>query len=200
MDDKIRVVLLDLGGVLLRLHDPLDAFGIDMRPDVFLEKWLLSEAVRKLERGELAAQPFASEMVQEFALPYAPQEFMQRFERWPDDLFEGVPALLKSIAKDYHLALLSNTNAIHWERDDIAGRLEPLIHSLFLSYRTGLVKPEKDAFDDVLRELDVAAGEVLFLDDNVLNIDAARQCGIQARLTRGFEMLTENLSQAGVTT
>jgi HAD superfamily hydrolase (TIGR01509 family) len=198
--DRIKVVLLDLGGVLLRLHDPLDTFGIDMRPDVFLEKWLLSDAVRKLERGELTAQPFASEMVQEFALPYEPQEFLQRFERWPDALFEGVPELLKTIAANYHLALLSNTNAFHWERDDLAGQLEPLIHSLFLSYRTGLVKPEADAFNDVISKLEVAAGEVLFLDDNVLNIDAARRCGMQANLTRGFDMLTENLGQAGVTT
>ncbi len=200
MGDKIKVVLLDLGGVLLRLHDPLAAFGINLRPDVFLEKWLLSEAVRKLERGELDAQRFASEMVQEFALPYESQEFLHRFERWPDALFEGVPDLLKKLAANYHLALLSNTNVLHWERDDFAGQLEPLMHSLFLSFRTGLLKPEADAFNDVLSKLEVAAGEVLFLDDNVLNIDAARQCGIQARLTRGFDMLTENLSQAGVTT
>jgi putative hydrolase of the HAD superfamily len=94
--------------------------------------------------------------------------------------------------------LLSNTNATHWERDDIAGVLEPLIHDVFLSYRTGRVKPEPAAFEDVLTKLEATAERVLFLDDNPLNIDAARQCGMQARLTRGFEDLGQNLRDTGV--
>ena len=94
MPDKIHVVLLDLGGVLLRLNDPLDTFGMDMCQDAFLEKWLLSKAVRKLERGKSTAQAFAEEMVQEFVLPYTAQEFLHRFERWPDALFDGAPELL----------------------------------------------------------------------------------------------------------
>jgi HAD superfamily hydrolase (TIGR01509 family) len=196
---SIDIVLLDLGGVLLRLHDPLDTFGIDLNQEDFLEKWLLSPAVRKLERGDIKADPFAEEIVEEFSLPYSPQEFLQRFERWPDELFDGVTDLLRTIGENFHLAILSNTNAIHWECNDIEGRLDPLVKSVFLSYRTGLVKPEPAAFQDVLSTLDVMAENVLFLDDNRLNIDAARQCGLQARLTRGFDDLKANLREAGVT-
>ena len=199
MDEKIEVVLLDLGGVMLRLHDPLETFGIDLPNEEFLEKWLLSDSVRELEKGEVSPQTFASSIVQEFGLPYSSQEFMQRFERWPDALFDGVPNLLQAVAANHRLALLSNTNAIHWERDDIEGRLQPLIESVFLSYRTGLMKPEAAAFDDVLNRLNVAAKRVLFLDDNTLNVNAARECGMQAMLTRGFDSLVENLAQAGVT-
>ena len=199
-EEEVKVVLLDLGGVLMRLHDPLDTFGIELHDDEFLEKWLLSTAVRKLERGDISAEHFAIEIVDEFALTYAPQEFLQRFNRWPDAFFNGIPDLLKAIAQNYHVALLSNTNAIHWERDDIAGQLEPLIDSLFLSYRTGLVKPESAAFEHVLDTLDVTAAQVLFLDDNVLNIDAANRCGMQAQLTRGFDSLVKNLNRAGVKT
>lgn len=198
MSASVKVVLLDLGGVLLQLHDPLDCFGIDLPHEEFLEKWLLSPAVRMLERGELKTEPFAQELVDEFSLPYSPREFLRRFERWPDALFEGIPELLKTIAKDHHLALLSNTNAIHWERDDIENRLEPLLDSVFLSYRSGLVKPEAAAFEDVLNTLATGAEAVLFLDDNVLNIEAARQCGMQAELTRGFDELEKNLRGAGV--
>jgi len=198
MAAPVKIVLLDLGGVLLRLHDPLATFGIDMSDEGFLEKWLLSPAVRKLERGELDAEPFAEELVHEFSLPYSPQELLRRFERWPDALFDGIPSLLKTVAENHHLALLSNTNAIHWERDDTAGVLDPLIHSVFLSYRTGLVKPEPAAFEDVLEKLEAIADQVLFLDDNLLNIDAARQCGMQAKLTRGFDDLSKNLRKSGV--
>jgi putative hydrolase of the HAD superfamily len=195
---RVEIILLDLGGVLLQLRDPLISFGIDTREEAFLEQWLLSPAVRKLERGDLAVEPFAIEMIREFSLPYSPQEFLRRFERWPDSLFAGVPELLQSVAENHQLALLSNTNATHWERDDIAGVLEPLIHNVFLSYRTGRVKPEPAAFEDVLTKLEATAERVLFLDDNPLNIDAARQSGMQARLTRGYEDLRQNLRDAGV--
>ncbi len=198
MPRPIQFVLLDLGGVLLRLRDPLVTFGIDMRDEDFLEKWLLSPAVRELERGKMDPAPFSEEMIREFSLSYSPQEFLRRFVRWPDALFDGVSDLLKAIAKTHHLALLSNTNAIHWERDDIEGQLEPLIHDVFVSYRTGLVKPEPAAFEDVLDKLKASAEQVLFLDDNPLNIDAARQCGMQARLTRGFDHLARNLRESGV--
>jgi len=50
----------------------------------------------------------------------------------------------------------------------------------------------------VLQHFGIAADKFLFLDDNPLNIAAARKCGMQARLTRGFASLIQNLSQAGI--
>ena len=199
MPPAVKVVLLDLGGVLLRLHDPLVTFGLELQQDEFLETWLLSPSVRKFERGEISISQFASDMVAEFALPYTPSEFARRFESWPDALYEGVPDLLKSIGRRYQIALLSNTNEAHWDRDDISGPLAALLDAVFLSYQTRHLKPEPDAFEDVLQHFGIAADEFLFLDDNPLNIAAARKCGMQARLTNGFESLMQNLSQAGIT-
>ncbi len=199
MPSAVQVVLLDLGGVLLDLHDPVATFGLDMHRDEFLEAWLLSPSVRKFERGDMTTSQFASAIVEEFALPYAPAEFVRRFESWPDAVYEGVPELLDSIGRRRQIALLSNTNEVHWNRHDIAGRLAPHLHEVFLSYQTQHLKPEPTAFEDVLQHFAVDADKILFLDDNPLNIDAARGCGMQARLTRGFDSLTQNLNQAGIT-
>lgn len=170
MSSALKVILLDLGGVLLNLHDPLATFGLELHPDDFLETWLLSPSVRKFERGDINTPQFASDMVAEFALPYTPAEFVRRFESWPDALYEGVPDLLESIGRSHQVALLSNTNEAHWNRDDIAGQLAPLMHAVFLSYQTRYLKPEPGAFEDVLEHFGVAADKILFLDDNPLNI------------------------------
>ena len=198
MQTDIQLVLLDLGGVLLGLNDPIDTFSLDLEPDEFSETWLLSPAVRRLETAQTDTEQFAIEIVTEFALPYTPAEFLRRFHRWPDALFDGVPKLLDTISRSHQLALLSNTNAIHWDRDDIAEHIEPRLHGTFLSFRTGHMKPDLAAYEDVLSHFDVDAVNVLFLDDNRLNIDAAQQCGMHAMLTRGFDSLAENLSQAGI--
>ncbi len=199
MPSAVKVVLLDLGGVLLNLNDPVATFGLELHQDDFLETWLLSPSVRKFERGDINTSKFAADMVAEFTLPYTPAEFLRRFESWPDALYDGVPELLKSIGRRYQVALLSNTNEVHWNRDDIAGQLVPLLHAVFLSYQTRHLKPEPGAFEDVLQHFGIEADKFLFLDDNPLNIAAARKCGMRARLTNGFESLIQNLSQAGIT-
>ena len=198
MSSVVHVVLLDLGGVLLQLHDPLATFGLEMKQDEFLETWLLSPSVRKFERGDMNTSQFASDVVAEFSLPYSPAEFIRRFESWPDAVHEEVPDLLKSIGRRRQVALLSNTNEAHWNREDIAGQLAPLMHAVFLSYQTRYLKPEPAAFEDVLQHFGVAANTILFLDDNPLNIAAARRCGMQARLTNGYAGLMQNLNQAGI--
>lgn len=198
MPSSIEVVLLDLGGVLLRLHDPLQAFGMDMEHAEFMETWLLSPSVREFERGKLRTEQFVPAIISEFGLSYSPAEFIRRLESWPDALYDGALELLKSIRKNHQVALLSNTNEVHWSRKDIADPVTLLMDKVFISYQTGYLKPEQQAYTDVLDHFDIDPGAFLFLDDNPLNIEAARQCGMQATLTRGFESLQHNLRQARV--
>ena len=162
-----------------------------------METWLLSPAVRRFECGAVSSTQFAYSIVEEFALPYTPAEFLRRLESWPDAVYAGVPELLTSIGQHYQVALLSNTNEVHWNRDDIAGQLAPLFDKTFLSYKTGHLKPDSAAFENVLIHYAVDADNILFLDDNPLNIAAAKNCGMQAQLTRGFDSLVQNLRQAG---
>jgi putative hydrolase of the HAD superfamily len=66
---------------------------------------------------------------------------------------------------------------------------------LFLSFETGLLKPDLSAFKQVLNALNCKPQELLFLDDNALNIESALQLGIQAQLTRGADELREHLAR-----
>lgn len=179
-----KAVLFDLGGVLCRLHDPVKTFSLKQSYDEFMRDWLLSPSVREFERGAIAAESFAERIVTETELEYGAEEFLSRFRAWPDKLFPETLPMLETIPSQMVLALLSNTNATHWERADIGGRLEPYFRALFLSYRTGKLKPDADAFEDVAESLQLAAEEILFFDDNPLNIQAARECGMPAILVR----------------
>jgi len=199
MQSAVELVLLDMGGVLLDLNDPLPTFDLDMNQHDFMETWLLSPSVRELERGDMAITEFAAAIVDEFALPYSPAEFVRRFEAWPDEVHDGVSELLESIGRHHQLALLSNTSETHWNRDDIGGELTPLFHEVFLSYRTRHLKPDAAAFEDVIQHFGIDAGRILFLDDNPINIDAAKGCGMQAQLTRGFDSLVQNLGPIAAT-
>ena len=59
----------------------------------------------------------------------------------------------------------------------------------FASYEIGYLKPEKEAFEYVIGELQCDASEILFFDDNIVNVEAAKKMNIQSYQTRGVREL-----------
>ncbi len=51
MNGKIRVPLFDLGGVLLKLQDPIETVGLQIDAAEFKQQWLRSPSVRQCENG-----------------------------------------------------------------------------------------------------------------------------------------------------
>lgn len=169
----------------MRLRDPLRTFGIPGTQAEFFERWLLSPVVREHERGAIGVADFAAGMIAELGLAMEPAEFIERFRAWPERLYPETPALLAAIPENIPRVLLSNMNAAHWDRTDISGALEGLFDRQFLSFQTGLLKPDAAAFRQVLEACAIPAANVLFFDDSPHNVDAAARLGIEARLCRG---------------
>jgi len=185
----IKVLLFDMGGVLCRLNDPIETFGLRISHDEFLRDWILSQAVREFERGAIDENTFSRNFVLEANLPYDAAEFLQRFDAWPDRLFPGTIELLESIPQHYVRAVLSNTNAVHWNRAEIGGLLEKSIENIFLSCKTGFLKPDTQAYEHVVVTLGCEPHEVLFFDDNPINVHAAEDFGYRSVLIKEFDDL-----------
>ena len=183
--ENIKVVVFDLGGVLLQLRNPIRTFGLDMTEATFLERWLKSPGVREFERGAVDAETFARSMVRELELDMQWQEFLRRFDSWPERIFPETMALLDAVPAGIGRALLSNINASHWGRTDIAGALDGHFDRMFLSYQTGLLKPDPQAFAQVATAFGLPAETLLFLDDNPLNVSAAIESGLRAFICNG---------------
>ena len=183
--ETTKVVVFDLGGVLLQLRNPIRTFGLDMTEATFLERWLKSPGVREFERGAVDAETFARSMVRELELDMQWQEFLRRFDSWPERIFPEAMALLDAVPAGIGRALLSNINASHWGRTDIAGALDGHFDRIFLSFRTGLLKPDPQAFAQVATAFGLPAEALLFFDDNPLNVSAAIESGMQAFICNG---------------
>ena len=173
------VLLLDLGGVLADLGDPVTAMGLDMTHEVFWRTWVNSPSVRAFETGELRAQDFFDQVARELGLQDG-ASFAQRFHAWQLQPFAGIDTFVEGMAERFELALLSNTNELHWRQ---VASLTPVFSTfaqLFLSYETGRFKPEAAAFRQVIDYFGVAPGEIVFIDDTARNVEAARELGIDA--------------------
>lgn len=90
-------------------------------------------------------------------------------------------------AKGIRTGILSNLPRPLGERlRETDGFLDHFDHVTF-SYELGLVKPQREIYEDATRGLGVEAADALFLDDRIENIDGAREAGLEAELFVSWE-------------
>lgn len=185
----IDVVLFDLGGVLVELGGIQEFAGLAKEPreDEIWRRWLSCPWVRRFERGQCDPDAFARGMVDEWSLPLEPEAFLEAFAGWPKGLLPGARELVTATRGRAGVACLSNTNALHVQREWSDRGVLALFDTHFLSHEMGLVKPDREAFLHVVERLDRPADRILFLDDNAINVEGARAAGLRAERAVGVE-------------
>lgn len=181
-----RVVLFDLGGVLADLGEPTKTVGLDITEEQFWDTWLNSKNVYAFETGEMEASEFFQRIADELGQADA-VAFENRLRAWHLPLFPGAEAMIQSVPDHCRVALLSNTNAMHWEQVASTTDIFSAFDYLFLSFETGYYKPAEKSFEQVVAVLDCEPGDVLFLDDSSRNVDAATSFGFEAHQAWGVK-------------
>ncbi|MBK1813210.1 HAD-IA family hydrolase [Clostridium sp. YIM B02505] len=94
-----------------------------------------------------------------------------------EDVFEVIPQLSKS----YKLGVVSDT----WpslERVFKNAGLREYFSTFVMSSKIGVIKPDELMFTTALSELNIKPEEVIFIDDNIKNIEGAAKLGMQGVL------------------
>lgn len=183
----IEVVLFDLGGVLIELGGMGDmaVFSSEDSEDEIWRRWLSCPWVRRFERGQCDAQTFAEGMVESWTMPVSPEAFLEAFTAWPKGMLPDAHEVVHAAGRHARVACLSNTNSLHVERQWAEFGIYELFDGIYLSNEMGMVKPDAEAFEYVVERLEVSADQILFLDDNQINVDGARAAGLIAEKTVG---------------
>ena len=198
-ESAFDVLLFDLGGVLIDFagFEELSRLlpgGVD-RGEV-RARWISSPSVQRFERAEITPREFARGVVRELQLDLGPDEFITAFVAWARGLYPGARPLLDRVQDTYRLACLSNSNKLH---TPIHRRsIEPLMDRYYFSDELGLVKPDREVFKHVVRDLDVPPERIAFFDDTPINVVAARHVGMRAYEVDGIAELESQLQGLGV--
>lgn len=188
----MKTLIFDAGGVLVELGPP--PIRSEWLPpgqsfNTIWSEWISMQAARDFESGLTSPENFAQAMIDSLDLNTSIQSFLAQFTAWPKGVYPGTIEWLTEIKAHYNLALLSNTNELHWRRMKDEMGLGEIMQDYFLSHKLGLVKPDASIFNAVLDHLQIAATDAVFFDDNPLNVDAASALGIEALLVNGPEEL-----------
>jgi putative hydrolase of the HAD superfamily len=188
---KIRNIIFDLGDVILNIDVPIASKSFaelsGREQNEILTIFKESEIFRQFETGLMDEPTFRNYVREILNFPDLSDEAIDT--AWNSlllDLPHERVELLKKLATEYRLFLLSNTSSIHitqvnkiLEASTGVKRLEDLFEIVFLSYEMGLMKPDARIYQEVLDKAGLKAEETLFLDDNADNIRSAAQLGIE---------------------
>lgn len=160
--------------------------------------WLTSPDVRAFETGRLSAEEFADRVTADFRLPVTGKQFLQEMTHWSVAPFPGAVEMIERIPDCYVTATLCNTNLIDWKYLMRNEEFASAFSHHFASHLIGKIKPDAEAFQHVTNALQCDPQEVLFLDDNELNLVGARSIGMYAVRVRGITEAEQALVTSGV--
>jgi FMN phosphatase YigB (HAD superfamily) len=202
MSDQVSGVLFDVGGVLVALDGmPFLAKLLrnEVAPEEIHHRWMTCPSVVLHETGRISAEEFAERVVEDLRLGTSPDAFLLEFGNWLGARSSETCALVERIPATYRVAVLSNMSAFHWNKVkslELPARFE----ATYVSHEIGCLKPSHQAFQIALDGMALPASEVLFLDDSISNVIAARELGMIADVVTSTERVREVLERYGVVT
>lgn len=200
----IRNIVFDLGGVIMTICQDeaikrFKSIGLKNVED-YLNPYTQTDIFGDIEEGKISAEQFRAKLSELIGKEVTYEECKFAWLGYRQDVpLRNLDILRKLKAQGYKLILLSNTNPfmMSWglsgEFDGNGNSLESYFDSLYLSYKLGVMKPNKKIFQYIIDNEKIQPGESLFIDDGERNINAARLLGFKTLCPINGEDWTKEL-------
>jgi glucose-1-phosphatase len=188
---QLRTVIFDLGGVIVDLDVEKTMKGFAQLSGFSLQKvkdlYASQQIFRDFEKGLITETDFRQGLRNLFSSDKVTDEEIDRV--W-NGMLLGAPRsrlqFMQALKDRYLVVILSNTNSIHVRemyerilpRFANAASFEPFVHQVYFSHDIHLCKPDHEVFRFVLNAHNLLPQETVFLDDNLDNLAAAQDLGI----------------------
>ena len=178
-----RYLLLDIGMVLVRLdfaplEEKMQALS-GLAPSRLQPLLTADGLIQKFESGAIHEREFYEDVCRRIGVRIPWPEFLEAWNSIFDRPLIPDPVLARLSAKT-HLWAVSNTNKLHFDFMSRNFSFLKYFDTLVLSHEVGALKPDARVFLHVLGRAQAKPSEILFVDDQAANVQAARQLGIEA--------------------
>lgn len=186
----IKNILFDLGGVFLDINYQLteQAF-IDLGIADFGQRFnqqFSNTLFEDLETGKIDPETFYEAFRKETSTDLSNKTIEVAWNALLLDFPPERLTWLEGIKEKYPVYLYSNTNIIHYQcfmkmfEDKFGGKnFNDYFIKAYYSHELGLRKPYADSYKQLLKLENLEAGETLFIDDTLKNIEGAKAAGLQ---------------------
>lgn len=149
----------------------------------------------EFDKGLLSVEEIVDKYVQ--AAPEYKDDIAKIYE-YSDkfiEMYEYTPGWIRELKeRGCKVYVLSNWSRPAYEanKDNHMSFLKEMDGGI-LSFREGIIKPDRAIYQLLCDRYKVNPGEAVFLDDNAANIEAAREFGLNAILFKNYEQAKEEL-------
>jgi glucose-1-phosphatase len=195
--------LFDLGNTLIKLayervmENICREAAVDR--DALLELLERPGGYRDLERGGVSFWEFYEFLCDQAGYSGSIREFHEVWSDFFDGPIPGIEELLARLRDRYRVAFLSNSNEVHAEL--IPRKFSALFtpdDRFVFSHRFKVAKPDPEMFRRALEVIGALPQHVVFVDDLVENVIAARSLGIQSYQFTDAPTLAKELERDGL--
>lgn len=186
----IKAIIFDMGGVLVDLDiedckkvfkETLGYDDIDQIIDACHQKGIYGD----LEEGTLSAEEFRSIVLAGSRSGATPEMVDEAMSHILVGIQPYKVQMLKKLAQEYDLYMLSNNNAIclPYSRAMFAEAgipLEDIFKKCFFSFEMKALKPSAAFYKAVVEQIGLPAEEMFFIDDSQRNVDGSVAAGLPA--------------------
>lgn len=204
---NVLAIITDLGGVLIAV-DKTPMFGSLAKHSTLSKEeiaqhfshTLLRAADLDFGRGIITPRQFYEGMCRKLAI--SGMSF-DEFSTVYCDVFsrkDDVIQFLQRLGEKYAIALLSNTDALHYEEwSRLLGRDMKLFKEVILSFQVHAAKPGREIFMAAANKLKLRPEQCIYIDDIKEYSDAAAKVGMRGIHFVSLKQLKEGLAKLGVT-
>jgi glucose-1-phosphatase len=195
--------LIDLGNTVVKLayERAIEAIcrqsSVDR--DELLEIFEMAGGYRDMERGSTTFWEFHEFLGDRAGYRGSIRDFHEIWANFFDGPMPGIEELLVRIRQKYRIAFLSNSNEVHAE---VIPKQFPALFDrddrFIFSYRFKVAKPDPEMFHRALETIGAQPSDVVFIDDLVENVIAARGIGIRSFQFTDTPSLTRELQSEGL--
>ena len=186
----IKNIIFDLGGVLLDIDYQKSIVAFEKLGlknfEAMFSQIKADELFEKLETGHVSDADFYAAIKERTEIQLTNEEIDHAWNALILNFRKESLDLLIKLSANYKLYLLSNTNSIHlkyFKKLFTKKTGKPLLDNYFgkawYSNEIGLRKPGKQIFEFILNQENINAGETLFIDDTLINIETAQKLGFK---------------------
>jgi glucose-1-phosphatase len=184
MANGADALLFDLGRVVIDIDFNL-AFAkwaeqARCEQGIIAQRFSQDDAYKRFERGEIDGDEYFTALRSALGVELSNAQLLDGWNAIFIGEMPGIAPLLASAARRLPLFVLSNSNREHercWSTR-FAGVLRHF-REIYVSSTIGFRKPEAEAYNYVIKAIGTTAERVVFFDDILENVDAARACGLQ---------------------
>lgn len=193
---EIKLVIFDIGKVILDFDHMITCNKLakySKKDARYIYDFIFnSEMLDEYERGKINSMEMFSAISGELGLDISFEKFK---EIWSNifTLKEGIEQLIHRVKTLAKIAVLSNTDEMHFE--DIRDKVEIIkdFDWLFLSHEAGYRKPEKEIFEYAINKTGISPENIIFIDDIQEFVEAANKLGITGILYKDIITLKKDL-------